>query len=52
MVVKCKGGKKPKFRFRTVVMGKAKQRLAFCGDKLVEITFFANGKKVGTRKFK
>jgi len=34
MVVRCKKGK-PRFRVRKISKGR-KQRLAFCGDKVVE----------------
>lgn len=43
MPIKCPGGLEPRFRFRDVKGGK--QRLAFCGNEVVEIVNFLNGKK-------
>ena len=35
--ISCPGGQKPRYRVRRLSGGKA-QRLAFCGDKAVEVT--------------
>lgn len=51
MPISCPGGGKARFRFRSVE-GK-KQRLAFCGDKVVEVTHFTKaGKKLESKKVK
>jgi len=44
MPIRCKSGKKAKFRFRITKNG-IKQRLAFCGKKVVEVATFKGKKK-------
>lgn len=43
MPITCPSGKKPRYRFRKTKTGK--QRLAFCNNKVVEITPYKNSKK-------
>lgn len=42
MVIKCKTGRKPRFRVRQTAKGK--QRLAFCNSKVVEIKNLKTGR--------
>lgn len=51
MPITCPGSEKVRFRFRNV--GDGKQRLAFCDNKVVEVTKFTKaGKKVESKKVK